>query len=152
MYKIVRFYFNKPGQRRTIAEHLTLEEAERLNPNPVRGGIKKFIKYCQEKDAASGRPYTSRYIGSLVSDFHRNLIVGGVFLYPPNEKAPQGKLRLLYECNPISFISEQAGGKASDGLRRILDLVPGSLHVRSPFYTGSIKMVEKIEEFLKKHH
>ena len=112
-------------------------------------GIKKYIKYCQEKDEKSGRPFTSRYIGSLVSDFHRNLLMGGVFLYPPNEKMPDGKLRLVYECNPIAFIAEQAGGAASDGIRRILGITPGSLHQRSPFYAGSKNMVHKIEEFLR---
>jgi fructose-1,6-bisphosphatase I len=111
-------------------------------------GVKKYIKYCQEKDAKTGRPYTSRYIGSLVSDFHRNLLMGGVFLYPPNDKMPEGKLRLVYECNPIAFIAEQAGGAASDGKRRILDIEPGSLHRRIPFYAGSKNMVRKIEQFL----
>ena len=111
-------------------------------------GIKKYIKYCQEKDEASGRPYASRYIGSLVSDFHRNLLMGGVFLYPRNERAPEGKLRLVYECNPIAFIAEQSRGAASDGKERILNIVPGSLHQRSPFYTGSKNMIKKIEEFI----
>ena len=112
-------------------------------------GIKKFIKYCQERDEDTNRPFTSRYIGSLVSDFHRNLLKGGVFLYPQNEKAPQGKLRVVYECNPISFIAEQAGGKASDGSSRIMELELNSLHQRAPFYAGSYKMVEKVEKFLK---
>lgn len=111
-------------------------------------GIKKYIKYCQEKDEGSGRPYSSRYIGSLVSDFHRNLLMGGVFLYPGNGKAPDGKLRLVYECNPVAFIAEQAGGEASNGKTRILDISPGSLHQRSPFYTGSKNMIKKIEEFI----
>jgi fructose-1,6-bisphosphatase I len=112
------------------------------------GGIKKYIKYCQEKDPDTFRPYNSRYIGSLVSDFHRNLLKGGIFLYPENEIAPHGKLRLVYECNPIAFIAEQAGGAATDGYRRILEIVPSSLHQRSPFYAGSRNMVEKIREFL----
>jgi fructose-1,6-bisphosphatase I len=111
-------------------------------------GIKSYIKYCQEKDKESGRPYTSRYIGSLVSDFHRNLIKGGIFLYPENEIAPRGKLRLVYECNPMAFIAEEAGGAASDGFNRILSLIPGSLHQRSPFYVGSKNMVKKVEKFL----
>jgi len=111
-------------------------------------GIKKYIKYCQEKDEDSGRPYTSRYIGSLVSDFHRNLMMGGVFLYPQNKKAPKGKLRLVYECNPIAFIAEQAGGVASDGKKRILEIRPKSLHQRSPFYVGSKNMVRRIEDFI----
>ncbi len=111
-------------------------------------GIKKYIKYCQEIDEDSGRPYSSRYIGSLVSDFHRNLLKGGVFLYPQNDKAPKGKLRVVYECNPIAFIALQAGGMATDGRNNILDIVPKSLHQRSPFYVGSKGMVSKIGEFL----
>lgn len=111
-------------------------------------GIKKYIKYCQEIDEGTGRPFTSRYIGSLVSDFHRNLIKGGVFLYPPNANAPKGKLRLVYECNPMAFIAEQANGAASDGSRRILEIMPESLHQRLPLYIGSKNMVRKIESFL----
>jgi fructose-1,6-bisphosphatase I len=111
-------------------------------------GVKKFIKYCQENDHATGRPYTSRYIGSLVSDVHRNMMTGGIFLYPPSESYPTGKLRLVYECNPVSFIIEQAGGKASDGKRRILSVVPESLHQRSPFYCGSSEMTAKLGEML----
>jgi fructose-1,6-bisphosphatase I len=114
-------------------------------------GIKKYLKYCQEIDKESGRPYTSRYIGSLVSDFHRNLLKGGVFLYPENDKVPKGKLRLVYECNPIAFIAIQAGGIATDGKHNILNIVPKSLHQRSPFYAGSKNMVTKIEEFLGSH-
>ena len=113
-------------------------------------GIKKYIKYCQENDPATFRPYTSRYIGSLVSDIHRNLLKGGIFLYPENETVPNGKLRLVYECNPIAFIAEQSGGVASNGHVRILTIAPSSLHQRSPFYSGSKNMVKKIEEFLKR--
>jgi fructose-1,6-bisphosphatase I len=111
-------------------------------------GIKKYIKYCQENDPETFRPYSSRYIGSLVSDFHRNLLKGGIFLYPENETAPAGKLRLVYECNPIAFLAEQARGAASDGNQRILEIIPSSLHQRSPFYAGSKKMVLKVEELL----
>ncbi|MCU0457258.1 MAG: class 1 fructose-bisphosphatase [Bacteroidales bacterium] len=111
-------------------------------------GIKRYIKYCQEEDTETERPYSSRYIGSLVSDFHRNLIKGGVFLYPPVAGMPEGKLRLVYECNPISLIAEQAGGAASGGSKRILEIEPGSLHQRSPLYAGSKNMVRKIEKFL----
>ncbi len=109
-------------------------------------GIKNYIKYCQEEK--DNRPYTSRYIGSLVSDCHRNLMRGGVYLYPSTFKTPKGKLRLLYECNPMAFITEQAGGRASDGRRRILELEPTELHQRTPFYCGSKTMVHKIEEFI----
>lgn len=114
-------------------------------------GVKKFIKYCQEEDAATNRPFSSRYIGSAVADVHRNLITGGVFLYPTTSASPKGKLRLVYECNPLSFIVEQAGGKATSGSKRIMELKPTSLHQRTPLFIGSKDMVEKIEELLAKH-
>jgi len=104
-------------------------------------GVKRYIKYCQENDPSTGRPYTSRYIGSLVSDVHRNILTGGLFLYPPTIIYPSGKLRLVYECNPIAFIVEQAGGMATDGRRSILAIRPEALHQRSPFYCGSTEMV-----------
>ena len=111
-------------------------------------GVKKYLKYCQEEDKETQRPYTSRYIGSLVADFHRNMLKGGVFLYPQTSSHPTGKLRLLYECNPMAFIAEQSGGMATDGERRILEIVPEALHQRVPLYTGSKKMVQKVQEFL----
>src|SRR5258705_8768925 len=111
-------------------------------------GVKQYLKYCQVEDRSTSRPYASRYIGSLVADFHRNLLKGGIFIYPSTARAPKGKLRLLYECNPLAFIIEQAGGKASDGQRRILDLVPTSLHQRTPLFIGSTQMVAKAEEFM----
>jgi len=112
-------------------------------------GIKKYIKYCQEEEG--DRPYTSRYIGSLVSDFHRNIIKGGVYLYPNSSKYENGKLRLLYECNPIAFLAEQAGGKASNGQKRIMEIKPTELHQRVPFYVGNKCMVDKIEKYIRKH-
>ncbi|MGX7667283.1 class 1 fructose-bisphosphatase [Flavobacterium pedocola] len=112
-------------------------------------GVKDYIKYCQLEEG--DRPYTSRYIGSLVSDFHRNMIKGGVYLYPTSSKAPNGKLRLLYECNPMAFIAEQAGGKASDGYGRIMEIKPTELHQRVPFFCGSRNMVAKAEEFMAKY-
>ncbi len=112
-------------------------------------GVKRYIKYCQEDDASSNRPYTSRYIGSLVSDFHRNLLRGGIYMYPGNLKNPQGKLRLMYECVPMAFLAEQAGGKASDGFRRILDMQPEHIHQRSPLFIGSKSMVEKAESLMR---
>ncbi|MFG1173255.1 class 1 fructose-bisphosphatase [Erwiniaceae bacterium CAU 1747] len=112
-------------------------------------GVKKYLKFCQEEDLATHRPYTSRYIGSLVADFHRNLLKGGIYLYPSTASHPKGKLRLLYECNPMAFLAEQAGGKASDGKNRILDLVPETLHQRSPFFVGNDHMVEDTERFLR---
>ncbi|HAN77126.1 MAG TPA: fructose-bisphosphatase class I, partial [Bacteroidales bacterium] len=112
-------------------------------------GVKKYIKYCQENDEASSRPYALRYIGSLVADFHRNLLKGGIFIYPPTYSNPNGKLRLLYECNPIAFLAEQAGGLATNGYTRIMEIEPTSLHQRVAFYTGSKNMVNKAKEFLE---
>ncbi|QTF07015.1 class 1 fructose-bisphosphatase [Brenneria izadpanahii] len=111
-------------------------------------GVKKYIKYCQEQDESTLRPYTSRYIGSLVADFHRNLLKGGIYLYPSTASYPKGKLRLLYECNPMAFLAEQAGGKASDGKNRILDITPEKLHQRSPFFVGMESMVNDVERFI----
>ncbi len=109
-------------------------------------GVKDYIKYCQKEE--DDRPYTSRYIGSLVSDFHRNMIKGGIYMYPKSSVAQNGKLRLLYECNPMAYLAEQANGKASDGYRRIMEIEPTELHERVPFFCGSRKMVEKAEEFM----
>lgn len=113
-------------------------------------GVKKYLKYCQEKDESTNRPYTSRYIGSLVADFHRNLLKGGIYIYPQTAQAPSGKLRLLYECNPIAFLAEQAGGLATDGHNPILDLKPTELHQRVPFFTGSPEMMATAHEFIAK--
>lgn len=113
-------------------------------------GVKKYLKYCQELDADTNRPYSSRYIGSLVADFHRNLLKGGIFIYPSTAANPSGKLRLLYECNPVAFLAEQAGGKATDGLgNRIMEIKPEKLHQRVPFFTGSKNMVETAEQFMR---
>ncbi|WP_185867257.1 class 1 fructose-bisphosphatase [Blattabacterium cuenoti] len=109
-------------------------------------GIRRFIRYCQEKK--DNRPYTARYIGSLVGDFHRNIIQGGIYIYPKTASYPEGKLRLLYECNPMAFLTEQAGGRASNGAERILDIKPTKLHQRTPFVCGPIGMVSKLEEFM----
>ncbi|MFV8341037.1 class 1 fructose-bisphosphatase [Flavobacterium sp. XS2P39] len=109
-------------------------------------GVKDYIKYCQLEE--EDRPYTSRYIGSLASDMHRNMIKGGIYMYPTSSEASKGKLRLLYECNPMAFIAEQAGGKASDGVSRIMEIMPTALHERTPFFCGSANMVEKVEEFI----
>ena len=110
-------------------------------------GVKDYIKYCQLEE--EDRPYTSRYIGSLVSDFHRNMIKGGIYIYPSTSQSPTGKLRLLYECNPMAFLAEQAGGKCSDGFQRVLEIQPTELHQRVPFFCGSIDMVKKAEEFME---
>jgi fructose-1,6-bisphosphatase I len=108
-------------------------------------GMQAYIRYCQQEDKATNRPYSGRYIGSLVADFHRNLLKGGIYIYPATRKDPNGKLRLLYECNPLAFIAEQAGGKASNGKQRILEIQPTALHQRVPFFVGSKNMVEQAE-------
>jgi len=105
--------------------------------------LRAYLDYCQSDKNQTGKPYSGRYIGSLVADFHRNLIKGGIYIYPTVPSAPQGRLRLLYECNPLAFIAEQAGGVATDGQQRILDIKPSQLHQRVGFYIGSKKMVEK---------
>ena len=120
------------------------------NINICEEGIKEYIEtYCQQTQPGHARPYSGRYIGSLVADFHRNLIKGGIYIYPDTSVDPEGKLRLLYECNPLAFIAEQAGGLATDGRNRILSISPGRLHQRVPFFIGSKKMVEQAMSFLK---
>jgi fructose-1,6-bisphosphatase I len=114
-------------------------------------GIKKYLKFCQEEDELSNRPYSSRYIGSGVADIHRNLITGGIYIYPTTTKSPNGKLRLLYECNPLAFILEQAGGKASTGGKRIMDLPITELHQRTPLFLGSSEMVDVAQDFMTKY-
>lgn len=109
--------------------------------------VKKYITACQKKDKTNGGPYTQRYIGSMVADVHRNLIKGGIFMYPGTIDKPKGKLRLLYECNPFAFIVEVAGGKATNGTMRILDVEPAKLHQRSPLFIGSKGMMEELESF-----
>jgi len=114
-------------------------------------GVKQYIKYCQVEDKGSKRPYISRYIGSMVADLHRNLLKGGIFIYPTTSSAPKGKLRLVYECNPMAFILEQAGGRATTGFERILELEVESLHQRSAIFLGSENMVLKAEEMMRKY-
>lgn len=117
------------------------------NINACPDFVKKYVNYCQEEDPVTNRPYSGRYIGSLVADFHRNLIKGGIYIYPSTAKSPNGKLRLLYECNPFAFIAEQAGGRATDGNQRIMDIHPTELHQRVPFIVGSTNMVEQLLKF-----
>ena len=139
------FYLSHPQMR--FPEQGSIYSVNEGNYIHFPQGIKNYIKYCQMEE--DNRPYTSRYIGSLVSDFHRNMIKGGIYLYPPSTKNPQGKLRLLYECNPMAFIAEQAAGKASDGTSRIMDIFPTELHQRVPFVCGSMSMVDKVESFMR---
>jgi len=109
--------------------------------------VKEYITCCQKKTKSDGGPYTQRYIGSMVADVHRNLIKGGIFMYPGTTDKPKGKLRLLYECNPFAFITEVAGGKATNGKDRILDIKPTELHQRTPLFIGSKLMMEELESY-----
>ena len=140
------FYLSHPNMK--IAEDGKIYSINEGNYIHFPQGVKDYLKYCQEEQ--DDRPYTARYIGSLVSDIHRNILKGGIYIYPTSSKAPKGKLRLLYECNPIAYIIEQAGGKASDGYQRIMEIQPTELHQRVPFFCGSKNMVEKAEEFMAK--
>lgn len=141
------FYLSHENMR--IPENGKIYSINEGNYIRFPNGVKKYIKFCQENVPEEGRPYTSRYIGSLVADFHRNLLKGGIYLYPSTQSHPNGKLRLLYECNPMAFLIEQAGGLASDGQHRILDIKPSELHQRVPFFVGSKNMVHKVEAFLE---
>lgn len=105
-------------------------------------GVTGFLKQC--KDGG----FSGRYIGSLVADFHRNLLKGGIYIYPATSKGPQGKLRLMYECNPLAFIVEQAGGKSSNGARRTMEIEPKTPHERCPIFIGSKELVERAEACL----
>ena len=109
---------------------------------------KDLVAYLKEDDSSTGRPYKLRYIGSLVADFHRTLLKGGLFMYPKDTKSPKGKLRFSFEAAPLAFIVEQAGGKASTGIQRILDITPTGIHDRLPLFIGSKKDVEMAEERL----
>ena len=138
------YYLSHPNIK--FPENGTIYSVNEGNYIHFPQGIKNYIKYCQKEEG--NRPYTSRYIGSLVSDFHRNMIKGGIYMYPKSSKSSNGKLRLLYECNPMAFLAEQANGKASDGFKRIMDIEPTELHQRVPFICGSKNMVNKAEEFM----
>lgn len=140
------FYLSHPNMK--VAEDGHIYSINEGNYIHFPQGVKDYLKYCQAEEGT--RPYTSRYIGSLVADIHRNILKGGVYIYPTSSRAPKGKLRLLYECNPMAFIVEQAGGKASDGFTRIMEIEPTELHQRVPFFCGSKNMVEKAEEFMSK--
>ncbi len=120
------------------------------NINTCEPGLKEYIAYCQSNDNDYNAPYSGRYIGSLVADFHRNLIKGGIYIYPAIPASPEGRLRLLYECNPLAFLAEQAGGLATTGRKRILEIKPSALHQRIPYFVGSKLMVEKAMSLLQK--
>ncbi len=111
-------------------------------------GVQNYVGWCKQTDKKTSRPYSGRYIGSLVADFHRNLIKGGIYMYPGTTGSPNGKLRLMYEANPLAFIVEQAGGKASTGTGRIMEVRPKDLHQRVPLFIGSKNMVERVEALI----
>jgi fructose-1,6-bisphosphatase I len=114
-------------------------------------GLKKYIEYCLEDDSVTGRPFLCRYIGSMVADIHRTLQKGGIYIFPPTNTYPSGKLRLMYECNPLSFIIEQAGGMAIDGKKRIMEIEPAHIHQQTPVYIGSPDNVDQVAGFLEKY-
>ena len=109
---------------------------------------KKYMDWLKETDKPTGRPYGLRYIGSLVADVHRTLLYGGIFLYPGSVKKPEGKLRLLYEASPLAMVIEQAGGRATNGKIRILDVQPKDLHQRTPLIIGGLDEVDTAQKFL----
>lgn len=131
-----------------IPENGTIYSVNGGNYYQFSEAIQGYIQYCEGSENESGKPYSGRYIGSLVADFHRNLIKGGIYMYPATKKDVNGKLRLLYECNPLAFIVEQAGGKASTGQARVMDVEPTKLHQRVPLFIGSKNMVIKVEEMI----
>lgn len=138
---IGEFFLSHPNMR--MPENGRIYSVNEGNLQDFDSTLRSYLAYCQSNDNQTGKPYSGRYIGSLVADFHRNLIKGGIYIYPAVPSAPQGRLRLLYECNPLAFIAEQAGGLATDGKQRILDIQPTELHQRVGFYIGSKLMVEK---------
>jgi fructose-1,6-bisphosphatase I len=146
---IGEFFLSHPNMK--IPEDGAIYSMNEGNLNSCEKGVQEYIAWCKESDKKTNRPYSARYIGSLVSDFHRNLIKGGIYIYPSTTKNKSGKLRIQYECNPLAFIVEQAGGKATDGHRRIMEIVPTDLHQRSPLFIGSKNMVEKVEALIKQH-
>lgn len=118
------------------------------NTQRWEANFRRYVDWLKMDEPADGRPYSARYVGSLVADFHRNLLYGGIFMYPADTRHPSGKLRVLYECSPLAFIAEQAGGVASDGCRRIMEIVPTTLHERTPLFIGSSHDVRTCERFL----
>ncbi len=141
------FFLSHPNIK--IKEDGAIYSVNEGNSNEFAEGVSQYIDYCKSSDATTGKKsYSARYIGSLVADFHRNLLKGGIYMYPATQKAPNGKLRLLYECNPLAFLVEQAGGIATTGTKRILEIEPTELHQRVPLYIGSKNMVEKVKSML----
>lgn len=146
---IGEFMLSHPGIR--FPDKCSIYSTNEGNSTKYSHGVRRFLAHVKGEGDTPVKPWSSRYIGSLVADFHRNLLKGGIFLYPDMTDAPAGKLRLLYECNPMAFIAEQAGGVATDGSQNILDLQPGSLHQRTPLYIGNRREMELLHGFLAKN-
>ena len=132
----------------TIPEDGEYYSCNSANSHSWSEGVRRYVQYLKSPD--SGKKHSLRYVGSMVADFHRTLLKGGIFMYPADKKNINGKLRLLYECNPMAYLAEQAGGKASDGSKRILSLMPTGIHQRSEMFIGSGNMIDELEEFIKK--
>lgn len=141
------FYLSHPDIK--LQEWGKIYSLNQGNEGKFDNGLRNFISWCTATDKETARPFSLRYIGSMVGDLHRNLIKGGIFIYPANKGEQKGKLRLLYECIPMSYLIEHAGGRATDGYQRILDIQPTQLHERTAIFIGSARLVEKAEEFLK---
>lgn len=146
---IGEFLLSHPNLR--IPDKGTIYSVNEGNYNSMSEGVKAYISWCKSDQNDLKKPYGARYIGSLVADFHRNLLKGGIYIYPATQKDKQGKLRLLYECAPLAFIAEQAGGAASNGKQRIMDIEPTQLHERCPLFIGNKDMVEKVLAFIAEH-
>jgi fructose-1,6-bisphosphatase I len=143
---IGEFCLSHPNIR--VPENGKIYSLNQGNTAKFSAGMQQFLSYCMESNKEEGRPYSHRYIGSMVADLHRTLIKGGIFIYPADKSSPNGKLRLQYECNPMTFIVEAAGGKGSSGSQNILDIIPTELHQRTPIFIGSKNMVGKALEFV----
>ena len=144
---IGEFLLSHPDLR--IPDESTMYSANEADIEDFSPELQDFLRWLKRKDSTTGQRIRARYIGSFVSDFHRNLLSGGLYMYPSTPYHPDGKLRLMYEANPMAFLVEQAGGRATDGRRRILDIVPRELHQRTPLFIGSAPMVEAAEAFLQ---
>ena len=140
------FYLSHPNMK--IPKNGNIYSINEGNYAYFSENMKAYVDYCKSIESDTNRPYSGRYIGSMIADLHRNFLKGGIYMYPDSQKSPNGKLRLLYECNPMAFLIEQAGGMATDGQQAILDIKPTDIHQRTPFYGGSAGMMEKLQEML----
>ncbi|MBQ7739597.1 MAG: class 1 fructose-bisphosphatase [Desulfovibrionaceae bacterium] len=148
-----------PGVGEFLLSHPDMKIPERGHIYSVNEGYSRYwdaateevVDYFHHCETPNGGAYSARYVGSLVADFHRTLIYGGIYMYPPDSRKPKGKLRMMCEAAPLAFLAEQAGGKASNGRQRILDIVPDKLHARTPLFIGSTQDVEAVERIYQRH-